>query len=192
MNIGKYWCVFKITSFWYNGEYWQNWKLHDCQHTFPDEMRIEQQVSNTNLGQKTSPDEIESEWQVPKTNIRQKTLLFYSDGEHSNTNIRQKTSLFHSDGEYSIDVLKVLSSLKINQLYQRMMMLQSVYQLHENLNTWLKERMKDMTWPYLLTLTLLLLICQLSTMKHIWETFLKMILYISIATPKSFMMIMMN
>ena len=52
-----------------------------------------------------SPGEMESEWQAPNTNIGQKTLLFH--------NIR----------EHSIDILKVLSSLKTAQFYQRMMIL---------------------------------------------------------------------
>ena len=43
-----------MTSFPYNGEYWQNWKLLDCQ-------------------QKASPDEMESEWQARNTTIGQKT-----------------------------------------------------------------------------------------------------------------------
>ena len=80
-----------ITSLPYNGEYWQNWKLLDCQHISPDEMGTEQQAPNTNVGQKASPDEMESERQAPNTNIGQKTLLF------------------HNDGEYSIDFLNVLS-----------------------------------------------------------------------------------
>ena len=43
-----------MTSFLNNGEYWQNWKFLDCQHTSPDEMGTEQQAPNTNMGQKTS------------------------------------------------------------------------------------------------------------------------------------------
>ena len=105
-----------ITSFPYNGEYWQNWKPLDYQHTSPDEIGTQQQAPNTNVGQKASPDEMESEWQAPNTNIGQKTLLFHINGEHS------------------IDILKVLSSLKTNQLYQKMIMLQSVSQLYDNLN----------------------------------------------------------
>ena len=94
-----------VISFSYNREYWQYWKLLDCQHTSLDEIKTEQEAPSMNVGQKESPDEMESERKAP------------------NTNIGQKTSLFHSDGEHSIDVLKVLSSLKTNQLHQRMMIL---------------------------------------------------------------------
>ena len=58
----------------------------------------------------------------------------------------QKTSLFHSDREHSIGIPSLLSSLKTNQLYQRMTF-QPAYQLNNNNNNdfiyWQRERMKD-------------------------------------------------
>ena len=71
----------------------------------PVEMKSERQAPNTNVGQMVSPDELESERQAPNTNVGQNTLISHSNGEHS------------------IDILKVLSSLKTNQFYQRMMIL---------------------------------------------------------------------
>ena len=107
-------------------------------------MGTERQPPNTNVGQKASTDEMENEQQAP------------------NTIIGQKTSLFHSYWEHSIDFFTVLSSLKTNQLHQRVMMIQSVYQLYDSLNTWRKERMKDMTSLHPSTLTLILMISTLT------------------------------
>ena len=91
-----------MTSFPYNVEYWQNWKLLVCQHTSPDEMWTEQQAPNTNVEQKTSPNGMEIERQAPKKNAGQTTSLFW---KAPNKNAGQKTLLFHNDGEHSIDVL---------------------------------------------------------------------------------------
>ena len=70
-----------MTFFPYNGDYFQNWKLTDCQHTSPDEMGTEWQAPNTNVeapntnvGQKTSPDEMESEQECQTFGTRTQTL----------------------------------------------------------------------------------------------------------------------
>ena len=128
-----------MTSFPYNSKYFQNLKVIDCHHAYPDKMGPEWQapntnmeapntnveVPNTNVEQKTSSVEMKSEWEAeaPNINMEQKTSSdeMESEREAPNKNPEQKASS-HSNGEHSTEVLIVICPLKTNQFHQRMMM----------------------------------------------------------------------